>query len=141
MFDTLPVSVTAFFSVDEVIGTLRFAGENYPHLALTLIHSGIYRDDSGAASFSCVHDFRGDAASPKLAVQDKDVVILLARKLNSIIAAQVYEVDLSMPFTTGSMLIPRAGYNILCQQEFLTEAELAGRQCQQLTVHGPTPVV
>ncbi len=137
MFDTLPVQLTAFYTVDEVFGTLRFSADNYPHVGLSLIHSGIYHDDSGAASYSIVHDFRGDEASLKLVVQDKDVLILLARTHHSIIAAQVYEVDLSMPFTTGMLLIPRGGYNVLCQQEFMTEAELSGLTCNRLTIEGP----
>lgn len=137
MFETLPVQLTAFYTVDEVTGTVRFAADNYPHLALTLIQQGEYRDADGAACYVSRHMFRGDEASPKLEVQDKDVLIVLAKQYNSIIASQIFEVDLSMPYTIGMLLIPRAGYNVLCQQEFMTEQELAGLKCNRLTIEGP----
>ena len=137
MFETLPVNLTAFYTVDEVVVTLRIVADNYPHLALTLIQQGVYHDGDGESAYSIAFPFRGDEAGPKLEVQDKDVLIVLARTHNSIVASQVYEVDLSMPFTTGCMLIPRAGYNVICSQEFMTEEELKGLTINRLTINGP----
>lgn len=133
MFETLPVQLTAFFTVDDVIGHIRFAGETDASVYLTLIQYDTYYAQAELPS----SQFRGDEASAKIAVQDRDVLILLAYRKGDIVASQIFEVDLDMPLTTGMLLIPRAGYNVLCEQEFLTEEELQGIKVNRLTIEGP----
>lgn len=123
MFENMLVTITAFYSVDETAGTIRVAGESTPNLALTVIHEAVIRNDSGKATFYSAVYFNGDGASSKIEVADRDTIIVLARQYGSIVASQVFEVDLSLPYTTGYLLIPRAGQNIICDQQFIAENE------------------
>lgn len=133
MFETMPVQLTAFYTVNEIEAVVRFAGDSDASVYLTIIQYDSYYEQAELPS----SQFRGDEASSRIAVRDGDVLVLLAKRKTAIVASQVYEVDLSMPLTTGMLLIPRAGYNVICQQEFMTEEQLAGLKVNRLTINGP----
>ena len=108
MFETLPILITAYYSIGDALGIVRFAGDNDDGLLLTVIPER----DSAAT-----YQFRGDLSSPKMEVRDKDVFIFIARREMQIVASQIVEVDFALAICNGCILIPRGGYNILMEQE------------------------
>ena len=139
MFETMPVSITAFFVADECEATLRIAADSTRYVDMSIIHDSGYRDTRPQClSTATIYSFSGDGASPKIAVADKDIVIILAQQSDSLIATQIFEVDLSMAESTGYLLIPRGGYNLLVDQESMTEDEMC--KLPTLSIHGPFEV-
>lgn len=119
MFDAMVVLVTAFYiSLGDHLAILRLRGDNEHALDFLLLHSPY------ASAATSEYEFLGNAASPKIEVEDRDTLVLVARRKSIIVASQVFEVDTTL-VEQGYLLVPRGGYNVLCDQvEQLRESEL-----------------
>ena len=116
---TMPTTLSAFYVVEHPsCATVRFASDNAdPGLFLSIIHESMMLGNLDEAKICVdVYDFLGGEASPQIEVEHKDVLIVLAKRHNEIISSQVFEVDLTAVFV-GYLLIPRGGFNLLCDQE------------------------
>lgn len=137
MFETMPVSITAFFVADECEATLRITADSTRYVDISIIHDSGYRD--GSLCHLCnVYDFPGDGASEKVQVQDRDVLIVLAKKSDELIATETFQVDLAMVESIGKLLMPKGGYNLLVDQESVSLDEMS--TLPVLSIHGLTEV-
>ena len=118
MFEQLmTVILTAFYTiVHPSFATVRFAGENDLGLIVTILHQTEMKPEADEWK-TCVesYDFLGDQASEKIEVEDKDTLTILAKRQDRVVASQVFEVDLKVAHL-GYVLIPRGGFNLLCEQ-------------------------
>jgi hypothetical protein len=122
---TMPTTLSAFYTVTHPsCATVRFASDNAdPGLFISIIHeSMMFGNEDESKLCVDVYDFLGGEASPQIEVEDKDVLIVLAKRSGKIVSSQVFEVDLSAVFV-GYLFIPRGGFNLLCEQSEQLRAE------------------
>lgn len=120
MFEGMAVLMTAFYTIQgDYFATVRLSGENDHGLSLIVLHtSGSNTEETKE------YNFLGHEASPKIEVENRDMLIVLARRTGIVVASQVYEVD-TTAVPQGYLLIPRGGFNILCEQdEQMRESEI-----------------
>lgn len=118
MFESLITIMTAFYTVSHPsFATVRFQCENDLGLIVTIIHQAEMKPEVDEWK-TCVesYDFLGDEASEKIEVENKDTLIILAKRHDKIMASQVFEVDMTT-VSQGYLLIPKGGFNLLCNQE------------------------
>jgi hypothetical protein len=130
--DALTV-MTAFYTVQHPsLAVVRFAADADRGLFVSIIHETmLYTYTDGCAQLAVdVDDFLGDEASPVIEVEDKDVLIVLCKRNSRIVASQIFEVDLSA-VSLGYLLIPRGGFNLLCDQSEQLRAEDLDKMCQE----------
>jgi len=117
MFEGLVSTLNVFYSLHEPYATIRFSGDNDPALFFVIMHQSLmYRDACDVQATVEIYEFLGDASSPKFDVEDKDVLIIVAKRHDSIVASHVYEVDFGATHQSGYLLLPRGGYNLLVEQ-------------------------
>ncbi len=124
-------SLTAFYTVAHPSGVqVRFSSDapfgNDPGLLVSILHeSQLCRHIYDEGSFYVdSYEFLGGESSPIIEVEDKDVLIVLVKRHDHIVASQIFEVALSA-VAVGYLLIPRGGYNLLVEQsEQLRESDI-----------------
>lgn len=122
MFEGLVTTLLLFYSLNEPYATVRFSGDNDPGLLFHLIHQTTMWKESGIEAYADLYDFLGSEASPRFDVEDKEVLIVVAKRHDRIVASGVFEVDFSMT-AQGYLLAPRGGFNLLCDQNEMIEPE------------------
>jgi hypothetical protein len=121
----LSVCMTAFYVIEHPsLATVRFASCADSGLSVSIIHETLLGHyTNGQADLVVeVSGFLGDEASQAIEVEDTDVLIVLCKRNSRIVASQVFEVDTSL-CAQGYLLVPRGGYNLLCDQEEQLRAE------------------
>lgn len=116
MFEGLISKLNLFYSMQEPYARVRFAGDNDPSLFIVLMHQSLIHGENYDVVVSVdVYEFFGAEASPKFEVEDRDVLIVLAKRHDMIVASQVFEVNFGA-VADGYLLLPRGGFNLLCDQ-------------------------
>lgn len=127
MLSAMPTTLTAFYTVAHPsCATVRFSSDNAdPGLFISIIHESMMFGNIDESHLTVdVYDFVGGDASECIEVEDKDVLIVLAKRANQVVSSQVFEVDMSAVYI-GYLFIPRGGFNLLCEQsEQLREEDL-----------------
>jgi hypothetical protein len=82
----------------------------------------MHGEDHDVVATADLYEFFGSQASPKFEVEDRDVLVVLAKRHDMIVASQVFEVNFGA-VASGYLLLPRGGYNLLCDQNELEQVE------------------
>ena len=108
MFEAQPTLLSvAFIREGDYHARLRIRGNNDTGLQLSILHQSV------EVSFQ---DIDGAATSSTIMVQDKEALVVLARRDSLIVGSGIFEVDTSVCDSIGTLLVPRCSSNLIVDQ-------------------------